>query len=492
MRLSNLLAKTESALSPSCDRVIAGITADSRQIGANFLFAALPGVKNDGRAFIAEAIAKGAAAILVPEGTSLPEITGDTAVITAREPRLALSHIAAAFYPRQPQTLVAVTGTNGKTSTAQFTREIWSACGHAAASLGTLGIIAPGTAHEGAFTTPDPVMLHKTLDELETNGVTHLAMEASSHGLAQFRLDAVQVRAAGFTNLTRDHLDYHATMEAYAAAKTRLFTEVLQPDGVAVINADTPEAESLAAAARKTRRRVITYGEQGKDLRLLALHPQAQGQILRFDAFGATEEILIPIVGRFQVWNTLCALGMVLGAGEDQKKAIAALGQLTGVRGRVEQVGTLNNGASIFVDYAHTPDGLETVLKALRPHAEAHQGRLIVVFGCGGNRDKGKRPVMGDIAQRLANRVIVTDDNPRHEIPAEIRKDILAGCTPSPAITENGDRAAAIRQAIGELRAGDVLVIAGKGHESGQIVGDVTHPFDDAEITRAALREVAA
>jgi UDP-N-acetylmuramoyl-L-alanyl-D-glutamate--2,6-diaminopimelate ligase len=492
--LSQLLIKTEQAHSQIQEQMISGITADSRAVKPGFLFAALPGTKHDGRTYISEAINKGAAALLVPAATELPADAAKVSVIIAREPRLTLAQIAAAFYARMPGTIAAVTGTNGKTSTAQFTRQIWAALGKSAASIGTLGIISPQWTHDGSLTTPDAITLHKTLDQLAGNGVTHLAMEASSHGLSMYRLDAVKVKTAGFTNLTRDHLDFHGTMESYFAAKARLFDEVLASGGVAVLNADTPQATTLAELAHKVGRKTISYGEAGHDLKLLALTPQSHGQLLSLDIMGKKYEILMPVAGKFQTWNALCALGMVIAAGESNiAAAVEALGKISGVRGRLELVGTHPSGASIFVDYAHTPDALETVLTAIKPHVDSKAGgKLLVVFGCGGNRDRGKRPVMGEIAQRLAERVIVTDDNPRKEVADEIRREILTGCRPDKNLSEIGDRAAAIQQAIKELRRGDVLIIAGKGHEPGQIVGDVVLPFDDATVAQQALREGAA
>ncbi len=409
----------------------------------------------------------------------------------AADPRLLLAHIAAAIYNAQPANIAAVTGTNGKTSTAQFVREIATALGHKAASIGTLGVIGPGLDHYGTLTTPDAITLHRILAELHGAGITHLCLEASSHGLVQARLEAVRIKAAGFTNLTRDHLDFHGTMENYYAAKARLFGEVLQPGGTAVINADVPEAADLAARAKAHGCNVLTYGLQGKELQLQKIAPHGAGQNLTIALFGKVHDVPLNIVGRFQVWNSLCALGLAIGLGLDAAQALAALPKLSGVHGRLQHVGTHPSGAAVFVDYAHTPDALETVLKALRPHVSA-SGRLLTVFGCGGNRDKGKRPVMGGIAQRLADIAIVTDDNPRFEDAATIRAEILSGCAPQPIMREIGDRHEAIRSAIAQLRAGDILVIAGKGHEPGQIVGDTVLPFDDGAVARDYLEQAAA
>lgn len=464
------------------------LTADSRAVGAGSLFAALPGTKHDGRTFIAEAVQKGAAAILSDNDAVIP---GSVAALRAADPRILLAHLAAACFPAPPAHIAAVTGTNGKTSTAQFVREIATTLGQQAASIGTLGVIGPGLDDYGTLTTPDSVTLHHILGELATQGITHLCLEASSHGLVQARLEAVTIQAAGFTNLTRDHLDFHGTMENYYAAKARLFDEVLQPGGTAVINADVPEAADLVARARNHGCKVITYGLQGEELKLHDIAAHGHGQDLTLSLFGKRATMPLNIVGRFQVWNALCALGLAIGLGLDGEQALSALPKLTGVRGRLQHVGTHPCGAPVFIDYAHTPDALETVLRALRPHV-GNNGRLSVVFGCGGNRDSGKRPVMGAIAQRLANIAIVTDDNPRFEDAAAIRAAILSGCAPQPAVREIADREQAIRQAVGQLRTGDILVIAGKGHEPGQIVGDTVLPFDDGAVARHSLEQAAA
>ena len=390
----------------------------------------------------------------------------------------------AGFYPRQPACVAAITGTSGKTSTAQFLRELWALNGHQAASLGTLGLITPTQADYGTLTTPDPISLHRMLDDVAGQGVTHMAMEASSHGLDLRRLDQVKIRAAGFTNLSRDHLDYHATMDTYLAAKLRLFGEVMPENGVAVVNADSAVFGDIAAVCARRKHKLLSYGAKGQDLRLRDYEPQARGQQVRFDLFGKSHAILLPVIGEFQIWNSLCALGLAVGCGEDADKTVAAMEKLSGVPGRLELVGTTAQGAAVFVDYAHKPDALEHVLTALRPHAVAHGGKLHVVFGCGGNRDKGKRPLMGALAARLADSGIVTDDNPRHENPAEIRREILAG---GANLREIADRAQAIATGIKQLGAGDVLVIAGKGHEKGQIIGDDVLPFDDRDVAQGIL-----
>jgi UDP-N-acetylmuramoyl-L-alanyl-D-glutamate--2,6-diaminopimelate ligase len=468
------------------DPVIAGLSSDSRAVRPGFLFAALPGSKVDGSQFIGDAVARGAVAVLAVPGTTLPAGTEGIVLIEDAEPRRRLSRMAAAFFGRQPAVVAAVTGTNGKTSTVQFTRQIWSRLGHKAGCLGTLGITAPGLDRYGSLTTPDTVGLHQVLAELADAGVDHLAMEASSHGLDQYRLDGVVLTAAGFTNLTRDHLDYHGSMDAYAAAKALLFSRVLPADGAAVLNAEEPASADFALICAGRGQRILDYGTGASAIALRNLVPLPHGQHLTLDILGTRHEIDLPLAGRFQCMNALCALGLVIGSGADVAQAVAALEHLEGVRGRLEQVATHPAGAPIYVDYAHTPDALETVLKALRPHTA---GRLVVVFGCGGDRDRGKRPVMGDLARRLADTVIVTDDNPRSEIPAEIRREALAGC---PDALEIGDRALAIHTAVSGLGPDDLLVIAGKGHEQGQIVGSEVRPFDDAQTARAAVAEEAA
>jgi len=467
---------------------ISGLTADSRKVAVGYLFAALPGSRADGRDFIPQAIDQGAAAVLAPEGTVLPAPKAPgarpVALVTDHNPRRRLALFAARFYGRQPATVAAVTGTNGKTSVASFTRQLWQALGHASASLGTLGLQPPRADAPASLTTPDPVELHRCLATLARDSVNHVVLEASSHGLDQYRLDGIRVSAAAFTNLTRDHLDYHGTMEAYLAAKLRLFRELLQPDGAAVVNIDDPAGAAFVEAARARGVRLITYGHSRSDLRLLEQQPTATGQDLRVEIFGMTRDIALPVAGAFQAGNALAALGLVLGGSADVEEAVAALARLTGVPGRVELVGATPAGAHVYVDYAHTPDALETVLKALRPHAE---NRLFVIIGCGGDRDRGKRPIMGRIAATLADHAIITDDNPRSEDPAAIRQEMLAE---APGAEEIGDRGAAIATAVAAMGPGDVLVIAGKGHESGQIVGGQVLPFDDRDVARTAISKL--
>ncbi len=472
------------------DMEISGLTADSRRVEPGFLFAALPGSQADGRDFIPDAVRRGAVAVLSPAPG--PE-SGSPAIpiLAVENPRRRLALMAARFHGAAPTTIAAVTGTNGKTSVASFTRQIWARLGIAAGSLGTLGIDAPGYQKILPLTTPDPVELHEDLAALAARGIDHLALEASSHGLDQYRLDGVAVSAAAFTNLTRDHLDYHGSADAYRRAKLRLFEVLMAPGGRAVLNADSPEFGSFAAACRDRGHHVTLYGRSaGEDgIRLHDITPGPDGLALKFAVGGRRYECDLALVGAFQAMNALCALGLVLvtGAGdiETERAAVAALADLEGAPGRMQLVARHPNGAPVYVDYAHTPDALETVLTALRPHAA---GRLAVVFGCGGDRDPGKRPMMGEIAARLADRAIVTDDNPRTEDPADIRRQILAAC---PGGAEADTRGQAIDQAIAGLDAEDLLVIAGKGHERGQIVGDAVHPFDDAEIAREAAARLA-
>ena len=461
---------------------ILGLTADSRAVGPGFLFAALPGLRADGRAFIAEAVARGAAAVLAPEGTAWPEGVPTRPLLSAADPRRALALVAAAFAGAQPETVVAVTGTNGKTSTVDFLRQLWTASGERAASLGTLGLVAEGMAPGASLTTPDPVALHASLGALARAGVRRAAIEASSHGIEQRRLDGLRIAAAGFTNLTRDHLDYHGDMAAYRAAKLRLFDTLLPPGTPIAANADM-DAETLDAlrdVAGARGLRLLGVGEGGEAVRLLRQAPLPDGQALEVEAFGIRRELQLSLPGRFQADNALLALALAVACGMPAERALALLPRLGGVRGRMELAARLPNGAAVYVDYAHTPDALERLLAALRPHV-APGARLHVLFGAGGDRDPGKRPLMGAACARLADRAWVTDDNPRSEDPAAIRAAVLAGC---PGGVDAGERAGAIARAVSDLRPGDVLAVAGKGHESGQTIGGVTHPFDDADVVR--------
>jgi UDP-N-acetylmuramoyl-L-alanyl-D-glutamate--2,6-diaminopimelate ligase len=470
------------------DTEIRGLTSDSRRVEPGFLFAALPGTATDGRQYIADAISRGAIAVLAVPGTRLDPSAGDVKILTDKNPRRQFAFMAARFYGRQPRHLAAVTGTNGKTSVAEFTRQIWAALGHRAASLGTLGAIGPDKISPGTLTTPDPVELHRILCEMADDGIDKAVIEASSHGLDQYRLDGARVTVAAFTNLGRDHLDYHETLEAYLNAKLRLFTEILGLGGVAVLNADDPNFAMISETAEVHRQRVLSYGRAGKDIRLVDLRPLSKAQHLELEVFERPFSVKLPLIGEFQAMNALAALGIVLAGNGEAADAVAALEKLEGIPGRIQRVAEHPSGATVYVDYAHTPDALDGVLRALQPHVGREvNGRLIVVFGCGGDRDKGKRRPMGAVAREHADVAIVTDDNPRSEDPARIRKEVLHGC---PDAQEIGDRAQAIKAALADLRKGDIVVVAGKGHETGQIVGDKVLPFDDAEVVLKMMAEV--
>ncbi len=456
---------------------ITGVTADSRQVRPGSLFVAVSGNTADGASFIADAVARGAAAVLARDDVEWPDGVLERPFLHCPEPRRTLALMAASHAGTAPEKIVAVTGTNGKTSTVDFVRQLWQLAGLRAASVGTLGLMAPGVAGGGGLTTPGPVELAGLLAELARDGVQHVAIEASSHGLHQFRLDGARLAAAGFSNLTRDHLDYHGSLAEYRAAKLRLFAELLPVRGVAVVNADM-DGETLDAVhgAVVARRLVLrSVGERGADLRLISAEPLPHGQALVIAADGARVEVEVALPGRFQADNVLMAAALAQASGFAD--ALGAVGQLVGVRGRMELAATLPNQAAAYVDYAHTPDALHRVLESLRPHGR----RLVCVFGAGGDRDPGKRALMGQEVCRLADVPIVTDDNPRREDPAAIRASILSGC---PGAIEIGDREAAIAAGLAELRAGDVLVVAGKGHEQGQVVGATTLPFDDAGVIR--------
>jgi UDP-N-acetylmuramyl-tripeptide synthetase len=459
-------------------RAVAGLTSDSRKTAAGDVFFALAGAKDDGLKHVGEALAKGAAAVVAERWTEIP----DGAFVRVADARAALAKAAARFYPRQPETIVAVTGTSGKTSVVVFVRQIWQALGRSAASVGTIGVVSRPLTVYGSLTTPDPIALHELIDRLAASRVDCLAMEASSHGLDQKRLDGVRLAAGAFTNLTRDHMDYHATVEDYLNAKLRLFRELL-PDGApAVIDADSEIAPRVIAAARARGLDVVTIGVKGETIRLLSAARAGFSSILDLELGGRRRRVKFPLPGDFQISNALVAAGLCVATGSEADAALQALQTLEGAPGRLERVGELR-GAAVFVDYAHKPDALEKALAALRPFVS---GRLVLVFGCGGDRDAGKRPIMGEIASRRADVAIVTDDNPRSETPAAIRAEILSG---APSALEIGDRAAAIRAGIAMLAGGDALLIAGKGHETGQIVGDRTLPFSDADEARAALAE---
>lgn len=481
MRLSVLSADLV-AVPAGADPQIAGITADSRKVTAGFVFAALAGAKADGAKFAGQAVERGAVAVLAAEGAEVGALS--VPVLRAREPRAVLAKMAARLAGPQPATIVAVTGTSGKTSVAAFARQIWAHLGRRAASIGTIGIVEPSGATYGSLTTPDPVDLAGDLARLARDGVDHVALEASSHGLDQHRLDGVAIAAGAFTNLSRDHLDYHPSVPAYFDAKMRLFEDLVPAGGPVVVDVDTGEGLQAAARAATAGRRVFTVGRNGEGLRLVSVVAEAGLQHLDIEAEGTTHHVALPLLGTFQVSNALVAAGLAIVTGTAVADALGALDHLEGAPGRLDRVGATAEGAPIFVDYAHKPDALEKALAALRPYTK---NRLVVVFGCGGDRDPGKRPIMGEIATRLADVVYVTDDNPRSEDAATIRKAILAA---APGAIEIGDRGLAIRTAVAGLEAGDVLVVAGKGHETGQIVGKTVLPFCDHDAVRAALEEI--
>ncbi|WP_296322068.1 UDP-N-acetylmuramoyl-L-alanyl-D-glutamate--2,6-diaminopimelate ligase [Reyranella sp.] len=489
LRLSELMRRSADAIAPSSalprDPVLAGLTLDSRKVRPGYLFAALPGSQRDGAAFVEDAVRRGAVAILAAADAALPSLDPGIVVVRDANPRRRVALMASAFAGLQPATIAAVTGTNGKSSTVHFVRQIWEAMGLKAASVGTLGIVSPGLVRDGGLTTPDPVQLHEDLAALAREGVSHLAIEASSHGIDQHRLDGLNLAAAAFTNLTHEHLDYHHSMDAYFAAKARLFEVLLPPGGTAVVNADSDRATALGAICRQRGIRFWTYGTKGSEFRLLGDDPTPTGQHLALEIMGARHEVELPLVGGFQASNALAALGLVVATGGDPARAVEALPHLTGAPGRLQLVARHRSGAAVYVDYAHKPEALETVLRTLRPFA---RGKLVVVFGCGGDRDRAKRPVMGEIATRLADLAIVTDDNPRSEEPAEIRAEIVRGIAADRRnwIEVADGRHSAIAAGMEALSsADDLLLIAGKGHETGQTIKGVTHHFDDAEEARA-------
>jgi UDP-N-acetylmuramoyl-L-alanyl-D-glutamate--2,6-diaminopimelate ligase len=460
---------------------VAGLAMDSRAVKAGDVFFALAGSKTDGAGFIDSAIASGAVAVA---GDQVPP--GDCRVpfVQVQNPRRALALAAARFYPRQPATIAAVTGTSGKTSVAAFTRQIWQGLGFSSASIGTIGLVSPKRTVYGSLTTPDPVALHRELDELAGEGVTHLAFEASSHGLDQYRLDGVRIAAGAFTNLTRDHMDYHPDVAHYLNAKLRLFRDLVAPDGAAVISADHDCAAQVIDAARARKLRIIPVGRNGdgagEGIRLVDVAIDGFAQRLTLEYRGRRRAMKLPLVGEFQIENALVAAGLAIGTGSEPDAVLDGIEHLEGAKGRLELVGE-HNGAPVFVDYAHKPDALAKALQALRPYAKR---KLVVVFGAGGDRDAGKRPLMGAIAAGNADRVIVTDDNPRSENPQLIRAAILAAAKNA---TDIGDRAEAIRTAVAALEPGDALLVAGKGHETGQIVGAEVLPFSDHDAVAAAL-----
>ncbi len=462
---------------------VTGIASDSRKVKPGFVFVAVPGSVADGMSFIASAVKNGAVAV-VGEAPRPDDL--DSQVIYMRVPsaRRILALLAAAIHSRQPETIIAVTGTAGKTSVADFVRQIYITLGKQAGSVGTIGIITSKGAAYGSLTTPDPVGLHETLDRLAGAGITHLAMEASSHGLDQRRLDGVRLSAAAFTNLGRDHLDYHATIDEYLAAKLRLFDTLMKPDQPVVINVDGDRSADVITVAFTRGLKIFSVGEEGLDLKILNIKRESFAQKLNIRYLGKTHKIILPLVGEFQAGNALVAAGLAIVTGCNAEQVFKALEHIKGVRGRLEHIGDVGN-APVFVDYAHKPEALSHALQAVKPFTK---GRLILVFGCGGDRDAGKREIMGRIAAEQADLVIVTDDNPRHENPASIRAAILSAC---PGAIEVSDRAEAIKYAIHQLKNGDCLIIAGKGHETGQIIGSEILPFSDQDVASAAIREAS-
>ncbi|MEM8749113.1 MAG: UDP-N-acetylmuramoyl-L-alanyl-D-glutamate--2,6-diaminopimelate ligase [Pseudomonadota bacterium] len=467
------------AITGDSDVAISSITADSRAVAKGALFAAMPGTRVDGAAYVPAAIEAGAAAVLVAQDADVA--TDGVPTVRSADVRRSLALMAARFHDRQPEHMAAVTGTAGKTSVASFLRQIWDTAGVSAAMIGTTGVFAPGRAEYGSLTTPDPVALHKILDELAGNGVTHCAMEASSHGLDQRRLDGVRLSVGGFTNLGRDHLDYHADIDEYLQAKLRLFDTLLEPGQPAIIFADDAFSKPVIEAAHARGLDVKTVGRAGEFLSVKRVEQRRFTQEAEIAAGDAIHHISLPMAGEFQLANALVAAGMAIVTGVDTKVALRALEQLQGAPGRLENVGQTADGVPCYVDYAHKPEALENILKALRPYTT---GKLVLVFGCGGDRDKGKRPIMGEIAHRLADTVIVTDDNPRTENAAQVRREILAA---SPGALEIADRKEAISHAVAITKAGDTVVVAGKGHEEGQIVGTTVLPFSDHEVLRDIL-----
>lgn len=462
---------------PHAGLAITGLCSDSRAARPGDLFFAIRGERADGGQFAAAAVAQGAVAVVSEEAMDWLSVP----VVRVASARAALSVAAGRFHPLQPGTVAAVTGTNGKSSTVDFLRQIWTSLGHPAASVGTLGAIGPSGRIDLGFTTPDPIALHQTLETLAREGITHVAMEASSHALDQYRMHAVRLAAAGFSNLTQDHLDYHGTMDNYRAAKLRLFSQLLGPGLPALVNADAAAAPAFEEAAQARGQDLKLVGWRGTFLKIQELWPRPAAQRLDLVHGGRVWPVELPLIGEFQALNAVMAASFALALGEDPASVFAAMERLRPVVGRMEHVGATRDGAHVFVDYAHTPDGLDVLLRAARPHAP---GRVVLVFGCGGDRDRTKRPIMGAIAARLADEVIVTDDNPRTEDPAAIRDQVIKGV---PRAREIPDRGHAIGAAIAELKAGDALLIAGKGHETGQIVGREVLPFSDQEAARAAL-----
>ncbi|WP_134679014.1 UDP-N-acetylmuramoyl-L-alanyl-D-glutamate--2,6-diaminopimelate ligase [Paracoccus ravus] len=482
MRLSLLGLRGDKGRDPE----VTGISVDSREAKPGHLFAAMPGSARHGGEFIQYALRQGVGAILTDrrgaEIAAAELAASDAALVVAEDPRAALAGAAALWFAAQPETMVGITGTSGKTSVASFTRQIWQALGHKAISLGTMGVQGDYQA-KLAHTTPDPLTLHRVLAEAAAAGVTHAAMEASSHGLDQRRLDGVRLKAGGFTNFSQDHLDYHKNFDEYFAAKALLFNHILDEGAGAVVNIDDPRGRQVAQIARERGLNLTTIGRDGAaDLRILGQRYDATGQDLRFSWQGQAHLVRLALIGGFQAENVLAAAGLVIAAGDAPEQVFETLPQLSTVRGRMELAAMRENGAAVFVDYSHKPGALASALQSLRPHV---MGRIIVVFGAGGDRDRLKRPLMGEAAREFADIVFVTDDNPRSEDPAAIRAEVMAGA--GTEAIEVGDRAEAILRGVDALQPGDALLIAGKGHETGQIIGNDIYPFDDAEQASVAV-----
>lgn len=489
MKLQDLCRDIGALEANVAETDVTDITADSRAVKPGMLFAALPGFTVDGTRFVPGAIANGARAVLMATDASA-DVPAGFAVIRAEDPRRALALMAARMHAPQPRTVVAVTGTNGKTSIVSFLRQVWTGLGHSAASLGTVGLVTPRGEEPSTHTTPEPVALHRTLARIAHDGVTHLAVEASSHGLEQRRLDGLVLAAGAFTNITRDHLDHHKSFEGYFQQKMRLFSELLPEGAAAVVNMDDPHGARVGWMARRGATgagerglRLMTIGRAGESIRLIGAERDGFAQRLAVSCEGRRYDFRLPLAGDFQASNALVAAGLAIATGSAPAAVLAQLEHLKGARGRLEHVGNGPGDAPIFIDYAHTPDGLANALAAVRPYASR---RLVVIFGCGGDRDKGKRPQMGKVATETADLVFVTDDNPRTEDAAQIRREILTG---APGAREIGDRQTAISAAVAGLEAGDVLLVAGKGHEEGQIVGKTVIPFTDHAAVANALKE---
>ena len=478
MKLGALAGAAGIALEEGADALVTGFAIDHRKVAPGTVFGAFPGTRVNGEDFIAAAVAAGAVAVVA---RAEAQVSGAVHIVDA-EPRRAFARLAAEFFTPVPGTIVGVTGTNGKTSTVEMTRQLWRMAGHPAASIGTLGVTTPDESVSTGLTTPDIVTFLANMSGLAREGVTHVAYEASSHGLSQFRNEGLTVAAGAFTNLSRDHLDYHAGMDDYFAAKMRLFDEVVADEGVAVIWADDPWSAQAIDRAKARGLQLLTVGEKGEAIRLIDRAPTQLGQTLTLEHAGSARKVELPLIGAYQAANALVSAGLVLATGGTPAATLDALSRLQPVRGRLERAAISHAGAPIYVDYAHTPDALEAAIAALRPHVK---GRLFVVFGAGGDRDQGKRPEMGRVAVSSADVAIVTDDNPRGEDPAEIRAMVLAGAA---GAIEIGDRREAIATAIAQAGRDDIVLVAGKGHEQGQIVGRGDDmrvlPFDDVTVAR--------